>query len=62
MVREQANRLAVVIPAYRPSAALVEVVRALAERQFPAILVVDDGSGPEFHEIFAGPSPFQIHF
>src|ERR1017187_9749966 len=54
MVPEQANRLAVVIPAYRPSAALVEVVRALAERQFPAILVVDDGSGPEFHEIFAG--------
>ena len=53
MIREQANRLAVVIPAYRPSAALVEVVRALVERQFPAILVVDDGSGPEFHEIFA---------
>ncbi|MGA2196714.1 MAG: glycosyltransferase [Bryobacteraceae bacterium] len=53
MVREQANRLAVVIPAYRPSAALVEVVRALAERQFPAILVVDDGSGEEFHRVFA---------
>ncbi|MGD0868213.1 MAG: glycosyltransferase [Bryobacteraceae bacterium] len=53
MVREKANRLAVVIPAYRPSAALVEVVRALVERQFPAILVVDDGSGPEFHRIFA---------
>src|ERR1017187_2450136 len=53
MLREQANRLAVVIPAYRPSAALVEVVRALAGRQFPAILVVDDGSGPEFHGIFA---------
>src|ERR1035441_3818791 len=53
MVREQANRLAVVIPAYRPSAALVEVVRALAERQFTAILVVDDGSGEEFHRVFA---------
>src|ERR1017187_4613582 len=52
MIREQANRLAVVIPAYRPSAALVEVVRALAERQFSAILVVDDGSGEEFHAIF----------
>src|SRR5271157_1999725 len=53
MLREQANRLAVVIPAYRPSAALVEVVRALAERQFSAILVVDDGSGEEFQGIFA---------
>src|ERR1035441_4087576 len=53
MVREQANRLAVVIPAYRPSAALVEVVRALVERRFPAILVVDDGSGEEFHRVFA---------
>ena len=53
MTREQASRLAVVIPAYRPSAALEEVVRALAQRSFPTILVVDDGSGPEFAAIFA---------
>jgi glycosyltransferase involved in cell wall biosynthesis len=45
-------RLAVVIPAYRPSAGLVELVRNLTTRPLPAIVVVDDGSGAEFREIF----------
>jgi glycosyltransferase involved in cell wall biosynthesis len=52
MFREQANRVAVLIPAYRPSAALLGVLHALVERQFPTILVVDDGSGDEFANIF----------
>src|SRR5512146_1147030 len=46
------TRLAVVIPAYRPSAGLVELVRNLTEKRLPAIVVVDDGSGPEFRETF----------
>ena len=46
-------RFAVLIPAYKPSAPLVETVRALAERFAPAIVVVDDGSGPEYRDVFA---------
>lgn len=46
------TRLAVVIPAYRPSAGLVDLVRALAGRIGP-IVIVDDGSGPDFAATFA---------
>jgi glycosyltransferase involved in cell wall biosynthesis len=46
------TRLAVVIPAYRPSAGLIELVRNLTEKRLPAIVVVDDGSGAGFREIF----------
>ncbi len=42
----------VLIPAYRPSAGLVDLVRDLSARGKAAILLVDDGSGPEFREIF----------
>jgi len=45
------NRLAVVIPAYRPSAGLVDLVRKLSERGLP-IVVVDDGGGSGFAETF----------
>ena len=45
------TRLAVVIPAYRPSAGLIDLVRALAGRVGP-VVIVDDGSGPEFAETF----------
>ena len=51
------TRLAVVIPAYRPSAGLVDLVRALAGRLGP-IVIVDDGSGPEFAETFAAAGAF----
>jgi glycosyltransferase involved in cell wall biosynthesis len=53
MLRAQANRLAVLIPAYRPSDSLVDVVRVLVEKSFCHILVVDDGSGPDFADTFA---------
>jgi glycosyltransferase involved in cell wall biosynthesis len=43
---------AVLIPAYRPSAHLIALVRDLSGRGMPAILLVDDGSGPEFRAIF----------
>ena len=45
-------RYAVLIPAYRPSAGLIDLVRDLAGRGMPAIVVVDDGSGAEFRGIF----------
>ncbi len=43
---------AVLIPAYRPGAALIDLVRELGRRPFAAIVVVDDGSGPEFQQVF----------
>jgi hypothetical protein len=42
----------VVIPAYDPWPSLVEVVRALAEKGVPAIVLIDDGSGPAYHDRF----------
>jgi glycosyltransferase involved in cell wall biosynthesis len=44
--------IALLIPAYRPGPALIEVVRSLAESGFAGIVVVDDGSGPEYTWIF----------
>lgn len=44
--------IAVLIPAYQPGPELVDVVRALVGSGLPAIVVVDDGSGPQYAEIF----------
>ncbi len=52
MNSDQPIRLAIVIPAYKPSAGLIGLVRTLSETELPAIVIVDDGSGPEYREIF----------
>ena len=52
------DQLAVVIPAYRPSAGLIDVVRQLTGKALPAIVIVDDGSGPEYRDIFAQAATF----
>jgi glycosyltransferase involved in cell wall biosynthesis len=52
------TRLAVVIPAYRPSAGLIDLVRQLSEKAFPAIVIVDDGSGAEYRDTFAEAAAF----
>lgn len=52
MERAHTERIAVLIPAYRPADSLVDVVRALAAQAFRHIVVVDDGSGPEFGATF----------
>ena len=44
--------LAVVIPAYRPGGSLVDLVQALRSVAWTAIIVVDDGSGPESEPVF----------
>ncbi len=44
--------LVVVIPAYQPGRALVDLVRELAGFGLASIAVVDDGSGPEYRSIF----------
>jgi glycosyltransferase involved in cell wall biosynthesis len=48
----------VLIPAYRPSAALVDLVSDLSARGMPAIILVDDGSGPGFRDVFDRASHF----
>ena len=45
--------LAVLIPAYRPSDALPVLVEALLRQPFRAVVVVNDGSGPEYDDLFA---------
>lgn len=46
------NELAVVIPAYKPEKALVGLTKDLASKGFSEIIVVNDGSGKEFFDIF----------
>jgi glycosyltransferase involved in cell wall biosynthesis/4-amino-4-deoxy-L-arabinose transferase-like glycosyltransferase len=58
MNADQTPRFAVLIPAYRPSASLPDVVRALAAKAVPAIVIVDDGSGPEYRDVFARAAAF----
>ena len=50
--RSDAVRLAVIIPAYRPEETLLQLIAALVEKPIPAIVLVDDGSGPEYREVF----------
>ena len=46
------SQVAVLIPAWRPSSELPDLVDALVSAGFPAIIVVDDGSGPEYRNVF----------
>ena len=45
-------RVAILIPAYRPGQPLLDVIGSLAGSDVEAIIVVDDGSGPDFAPIF----------
>src|ERR1017187_6589752 len=55
---EQPVQQVVLIPAYQPSAGLVDLVRDLSGRGMASILLVDDGSGPEFRAIFEEAAQF----
>ena len=44
---------ALVIPAYQPSGKLIDLLSGLPAGLFAAIVVVDDGSGPEYAEVFS---------
>src|SRR3954451_4325820 len=48
----------VLIPAYKPSPGLLQLVRELTSGGSIAIVLVDDGSGPEFRETFEQASQF----
>ena len=45
-------RVAIVIPAYRPTGVLDNLVERLVDLGVPAVLVVDDGSGPKHQRVF----------
>ena len=45
-------RFAAIIPAYRPDERLLELLAELSRKSIPALVVVDDGSGPAYREIF----------
>ncbi len=47
------GRLTAVIPSYRPDGKLPETVAGLADAGFDDIMIVDDGSGAGYDEIFA---------
>jgi glycosyltransferase involved in cell wall biosynthesis len=51
-------RLAVIVPAYRPEQSLLQLIGALAEKPIPAIVLVDDGSGSEYRELFQRAAQF----
>ena len=40
------------IPAWQPDAALLSLVPELIRRGFRAVIVVDDGSGPKYQDLF----------
>src|SRR5207237_5804576 len=44
--------VAVVIPAYRPSEALARLIHSLVEGPIESILVINDGSGAGYEELF----------
>lgn len=44
----------VLIPAYKPGPQLIELVQALEKTDVPAIVVIDDGSGPDYRIFFEG--------
>jgi glycosyltransferase involved in cell wall biosynthesis len=51
--RSRLQRVAFVVPAWRPEAVLLALVEALAGSGAGAVVVVDDGSGDAFASVFA---------
>jgi glycosyltransferase involved in cell wall biosynthesis len=52
-------RFAVIVPAYRPEESLLNLIDALSEKSISAIVLVDDGSGPAYREIFRRAAEFE---
>jgi glycosyltransferase involved in cell wall biosynthesis/SAM-dependent methyltransferase len=56
------GEIPVLIPSYKPGEKLVELVADLLELGVQAIIIVDDGSGPEFESCFQSTAAFaQVH-
>ncbi len=50
--RATTDDLAIVIPAYRPNASLIDLVSALNPPEWRAVVIIDDGSGPDYAGVF----------
>lgn len=46
------DKTVVVIPAYKPDFKLINTIHGIVEEGFSKILVIDDGSGPSYEDIF----------
>lgn len=46
------NTIPVIIPAYEPDNRLIFLLNSLIENKIGPIVIVDDGSGPEYSDIF----------
>jgi glycosyltransferase involved in cell wall biosynthesis len=54
-----ASLIAALIPAYQPGPVLIEAVKTLAASGFTAIVLIDDGSGPDYRWIFDRVAPLE---
>jgi hypothetical protein len=52
-IRAEEKVIALVIPAYQPSESLLHLLQDLPAGLFAATVVVDDGSGPQYAQIFS---------
>lgn len=50
--------IAVIVPAFRPSRSLAQLVARLAGQRFGHIVIVDDGSGAAYREVFSACAEF----
>lgn len=50
---DELSRIVVLIPAYKPGEALVNLSEELKDRGFNQVVIVDDGSGVEFAPVFS---------
>lgn len=46
------KQIAIIIPAYKPDNKCRELIDDIIKANFPSIIVIDDGSGPEFQSFF----------
>ena len=53
--------LTVIIPAYKPEPGLGDMVQELMAAGFETILVVDDGSGEGYEDMFAQAAVARVH-
>jgi glycosyltransferase involved in cell wall biosynthesis len=51
---ESFDDIVLIIPAYNPDRALLDISQDLADRGFGQIIVINDGSGEEYSEVFEG--------
>ena len=46
------NSIPIVIPAYEPNERLVELIKQMQSECGEQVILVDDGSGPQYRDIF----------